>query len=224
MSTEKSAEDFKESLKGKKVPVLTLDTKWHQLFRKNGKTEKINQLEEEVNELLKRQGKLNNEIQSMKKEKMNLMNGIVKNMDEANNESESDGQDGILSQNQEKIKSINETIEQYEDELLDLPIFIRDANEKLMLEGMDIFYHQLMEMAEHVSEIDEWIKKIRVELKKNIIRKQEMEKQSQLIYQYLHSIFGPEIVEVFDMKYMHSLAQKYSGVLEENNPKQEGKG
>lgn len=213
MGTDKSADDFRQSLKGKKVPVLTLDTKWHHLFRKDGKPDKIEKLESVVNEHLKRQGKLTTDIQSMKKEKKKLMDSIVQNMDTSSDSTKEE----ILEANQDRIRVINETMEKYEDELLDLPRFIKESNEELMIEGMDIFYHQLMEMAVEVEEIDEWIRKIRVELKKNIIRKQDMEKKSQMIYNYLHSIFGPEIIEIFDMKYMRSLAQKQTDLIEKDN-------
>lgn len=42
---------------------------------------------------------------------------------------------------------------------------------------------------------------IRVELKKRLIRKQEMEQMNQELYSYMHDIFGAEVIEIFDMKY-----------------------
>ncbi len=43
--------------------------------------------------------------------------------------------------------------------------------------------------------------KIRIELKKNVVRKQEYEISNQEIYSYMHDIFGAEVVDLFDMKY-----------------------
>ena len=48
----------REALKGKKVPILVLDRRWHTLFPQGEKPAEIIQLEEKLNELLKRQGYL----------------------------------------------------------------------------------------------------------------------------------------------------------------------
>ena len=53
--------DFEAALKGKKVPLLVLDQKWHRLFAIHGKTDEISATEKELDELLKLQGKYNNE-------------------------------------------------------------------------------------------------------------------------------------------------------------------
>ena len=38
-------------------------------------------------------------------------------------------------------------------------------------------------------------------VKKNVVRKQEMEIANQEIYSYMHDIFGAEVIDLFDMKY-----------------------
>ena len=40
--------EFKEALSGKKVPLLTLDQKWHQLFERNGKPIRVQRLEDKI--------------------------------------------------------------------------------------------------------------------------------------------------------------------------------
>ena len=45
--------DFEAALKGKKVPLLVLDQKWHRLFAIHGKTDEISATEKELDELLK---------------------------------------------------------------------------------------------------------------------------------------------------------------------------
>ena len=44
--------DFEAALKGKNVPLLVLDQKWHRLFAIHGKTDEIKEKEAKVNELL----------------------------------------------------------------------------------------------------------------------------------------------------------------------------
>ena len=49
--------------------------------------------------------------------------------------------------------------------------------------------------------IDEWIANIRVELKKNVIKKQNRDINNREIYSYLHDIFGAEVLDLFDIEY-----------------------
>ncbi|MCR4945919.1 MAG: hypothetical protein K5929_03110, partial [Lachnospiraceae bacterium] len=48
-------------------------------------------------------------------------------------------------------------------------------------------------------EIGDWIAEVRVELKKNIIRKQNRDINSRQIYNYMHSMFGPQVMDIFDL-------------------------
>ena len=52
-----------------------------------------------------------------------------------------------------------------------------------------------------IEELSEWLAKIRIELKKNVVRKQELEIANQEIYSYMHDIFGADVINLFDMKY-----------------------
>lgn len=192
MPDEKASGEFKVALENKKIPILVLDNKWHQLFPENYKSESIRLIEKELNNHMKQQGKLTNEIKDLKKIKSNLMQEIVEHMDiEEDN----------MGQNQRLILEINEKIEKYEDELKDLPKFIKESNEKLMIESMDACYKELHKNQEAIQEIGKWIKQVRIELKKNIIRKQTKELKNAEIYSYMHDILGPEIVDIFDLKH-----------------------
>ena len=92
-------------------------------------------------------------------------------------------------------------MEEYQDELLDLPKQIDAVNSELMLETMEICYTVIAENTQHINEIADWIANIRVELKKNVVRKQECELKNQQMYTYMHDIFGPDVIDMFDMKY-----------------------
>ena len=63
---------FEQALKGKRIPILTLDNKWYQLLRGEA-GEDVAQLEGELNALLKQQGRLNNEVKEIKRLKKRLM-------------------------------------------------------------------------------------------------------------------------------------------------------
>ena len=48
---------------------------------------------------------------------------------------------------------------------------------------------------------DKRVKDVRIEIKKNLVRKDEREKSNFDLYSYMHDIFGAEVIEIFDMKY-----------------------
>lgn len=193
-------EFFTEALEGKRIPVLTLDNKWYQLLTEEARG-KVSGLEEELNLLLKQQGKLNNEVKDIKRLKKRLMSEIVSLMDEMGQESGTESTKKI-DQNKKLVEECNERLEVREDELLELPKKIEELNFQLMLATMECCYDTMRENEDGIREIADWIADIRVELKKRLIRKQEMEKHNNDIYSYMHDIFGAEVIEVFDMQYM----------------------
>ena len=184
-------ESFKEAIRHAKIPILVLDQKWHRLFAISGKPEEVKKLEVELNELLQLQGKLNNEQRELKKLKNRLMNNIVSNMENAGDDS--------METDKRLIDETNEKIKQNEDELLDLPNRIKETDGVLMMATMRFCYAKLRTNAKEASEIADWIKNVRIELKKNIIKKQNREINNKEIYSYMHDIFGKDVLNLFDV-------------------------
>jgi hypothetical protein len=202
-------QEFKAALKGKKIPILVLDQKWHRLFAIHGKPDVVQELEVEINSMIAREGKLNNEQKELKKLKNQLMDSIVKNMDGTTGEAGNAFREKKLDEDKRLIDEVNAKIEANEDELLELPGKIKETNEQLMLESMDYFYEKLRVNNEEAKEIEDWITQVRIDLKKNIIRKQNREINNKEMYAYLHDIFGPDVLNLFDLQYE----------TEQNNPK-----
>lgn len=197
----KTEEEFKEALADKKVPILVLDQKWHRLFAIHGKTEEIKAVESELNELLAEQGKVNTELKRLKKVKNQLMDNIVQNMDDTDETQNNSEREKKRQEDKRLIDEVNEKIDEEEDRLLELPGQIKEANEKLMLLSMDYFYSKIRVNQSEAQEIEEWIAQVRIDLKKNIIRKQNRAINNKEIYSYLHDIFGAEVLNIFDIKY-----------------------
>lgn len=193
-------EVFEPALQNKKVPVLTLDNKWHRLFDKTDKTEALVMLEERLNDLLKRQGKLNTESKDIRRIKKKLMEEIVPFVDELET-NPSAALEKKIDDNKRLIADCNEKLEEYRDELMDLPREIDKANYDLMLATMDVCYDTLQENTAEIEETAKWIAEVRVELKKRLVRKQEKEQANHELYSYMHAIFGPEVIDIFDLKY-----------------------
>jgi hypothetical protein len=59
---------------------------------------------------------------------------------------------------------------------------------------------------------------VRIDLKKNIIRKQNRDINNREIYAYLHDIFGARVIDLFDIKY-----EEENSEAEEKEKEEEGK-
>ena len=197
----KSEEDFKKALIGKKVPLLVLDQKWHRLFAIHGKTDQIKEIETQLDRYLAEHGQCNNDLDDLKKLKSKLMSNIVQNMDGTTEIADSVSRQKKLDDDKRMIDEINEKVENLEDRLLELPKLINETNESLMLMSMDYFSEKIITNREESKEIEEWISGIRIELKKNIIKKQNRDINNREIYAYLHDIFGAEVLDLFDIQY-----------------------
>lgn len=188
---------FTEALAKTKISILVLDQKWHRLFALDGKPERVVELESQLKEILERQGRLNQELKELKKVKSSLMQNIVEHMDEADDEQQHNRQ---MDENKRLIEEVKDKIAANEDALLDIPKEIQTCNDALMMETMTFCYDRLRTNYKEAEEIAEWIKKVRVELKKNIIRKQNREINNKEIYAYMHDIFGKDIINLFDVR------------------------
>ena len=71
---------FQEALKLVKIPVLPLDQKWHRLFALSGKPEDVAEIEQRLDDLIKRQGQLNTDLKALKNEKALIQKQIVENI------------------------------------------------------------------------------------------------------------------------------------------------
>lgn len=194
-------EEFREALKGHNVPVLILDPKWHRLFAIHGKSEQIKEIEKALGGFLAEQGKVNQELKDLKKLKGSLLDSIRRNMDGANEENTDSLQTKKLEENSRLVEEVNEKMAVCEDRLLELPHIIQNTNEQLMIASMNYCYEKMRVNEREAEEITEWINEVRVELKKNIIKKQNREINNREIYGFMHDIFGMQILDLFDIEY-----------------------
>ena len=192
-------EDIKKIVQGKRVPILTLDEKWHALFYNYEKSSSIKDLEMKLNNLLKKQGKLVHDIKGMRALKPKLMNGIIQNM---NPDETKDGlkKNKILDKNQKLIKELGGKLSNAEDELLEIPYDIKSVNEELMVESAKVCYKRINDNSEKIKSYDTWINETKAILKQRILEKQELEESNTMIYSYLHDLLGAEMLEILDKK------------------------
>ena len=192
--------DFKEVVQGRKIPICVLDQKWHKLFALKGKPDEVVEKEKELDVLLQKQGKLNTENKDLKKVKSRLMENIVQNMEGTNEDKSDHVSSKMLDEDRRRSDEVNQQIEDNEDQLLELPREISRVNQELMVLTMDYCYEKLRINISEAKQINEWITQVRIDLKKNIIKKQNREINSRQIYAYMHDIFGAELMDVFDLE------------------------
>lgn len=170
------------------IPILTLDERWYRLVNSKIKTDEIIYWEKQVNELLKKQGRINNDIKDIKKLKKQLINDVVENMEE---DDDSKAKQKLMNQNQRLIQESKDKISTLEDELMELPRELARANERLLTETLKVCYDKINSNSD-IQVLAKWIDATRVKLKKNILIKQDKETINENMYSLIHDIIGPE--------------------------------
>lgn len=206
MARRKYRSNLHAMIKDVKLPILTLDNRWHQLFTEEQKTDRILELEQKVNNLLKKQGKLINDIKDMKRLKKSLVKDIMMNMDL--NASLDKEKDKKLEKSRKYINELNDRLNQAMDELGDLPYHIRDANAELVSESIHSLYERLIENRERLQELTDLIKKLQEELEQKLAIKHELETNNAGIYSYMHDLLGVDIMDMLDNEYRHAVNDK----------------
>lgn len=185
----------REALKGKKVPILVLDRRWHTLFPQGEKPVEIVQLEEQLNELLKRQGYLVNDIKDLKSTKKKLMAGIVASMNDAE-----PLRDKKKKNQQRLLLEIKERIETESDELVELPRKIKKANEELLATGAHYCFERLANGDEQLKIVKQEIEELRTSLREKTEWKDDLEESMDSAYSLMHGLLGHDVMNLYDKR------------------------
>lgn len=177
------------------IPILTLDERWYHLITDKLKTDEIRYWEKRLNELLKKQGQVNNDIKEVKKIKKQLIQDVVDNMQDEDNDPK---KAKVMEQNQRLIQEAKDKINSLEDEALDIPRDIVDANRNLLIETVKVCYNKINSNKEDLEVLDKWINATRVKLKKNILIKQDKEEANNRMYSSMHDILGVDVMKELD--------------------------
>lgn len=186
--------EIRKALYGKQVPILVLDSRWHSLFPKGEKPAEVEGLEEQVNALLKRQGKLVNEIKELKRAKKKLMDGIVAGMEEGESsraKKKKDNQQRLLLETKARI-------EEESDELMGLPNQIKNANEELLIAGAKYCFERLADSDRRLKALTEEIRMLKEELNVKMDNKAELEESLDSAYSLMHTLLGHDVMNMFD--------------------------
>lgn len=177
------------------LPILTLDERWYHLVPEEEKTDYIRKLETKVNDYLKKQGQINNDIKEVKKIKAKLIQDVVDNMEDDDTNPK---RDLIMQESQRLIHEAKAKINSLEDESIDVPRQLAKANQELMLATVRFCYERLNDNRSDIEILDKWINDTRVKLKKNLLIKQDKETMNENMYTYMHDILGAEVMSAID--------------------------
>ena len=189
---------FIDMIRNKRLPVLILDSRWQQLFPPEQRPVQIKKLEDNLKKELKLQEKLATELKELQSLKKKLMQGIVLNMEEVSQNEKENKRKKKLEKSQSLIVDINDKIKKCLEQTDEMPERIRLANEELMLASVRICYEKMHKNEHDIKAISEWINQTRVELKRQVLIKQDMEDANSRIYSYMHDMLGPEFMQLFD--------------------------
>ncbi len=200
----RSEDDYKKMIDGLDVPILTLDHNWHRIFGQGRLTPELKVLEDEVNELLKRQGKVNTEVKQIRVLKKKLMDEIVE-ATASFQESQDTADEKKIEENKRLVDECNEKLEAMNDDLLDIPRELEIANRKLMLATLETAYERFHENSRRMSEIDLWLNDFRAQLRERIVERQKGEVDNYFMYLFMSEYFHDKTKDLFELSYDPSL-------------------
>lgn len=193
---------FKQALSKTNIPLLVLDNQWYKLFTQADATAEIRKLEKKLKELLKEQGKVNEEQKKLKACKKKLMDEILLLADQQNqNPGRNEAVQKEMDHHRRLVEECNERLENLLEETQDIPKEIKEINYQLMLKTMELCYHRMEENQKEIEHCAEQIQKLRAELRENMDTKQDREESTYGLYCYMHHIFGRDVIDIFDMHY-----------------------
>ena len=188
-------EIFLERFRGVETPILTLDERWLTMFPEKEKNKEVLRLEKNLNEAFKYQAKLSEDLKVAEETKKQLMSRIIHNMKIAQISEE----EAMLQEKSQKfIREINERIDELEQEYEAMPQRIKELNEALLMESLRFCYRKMRENRRNLKEQEKLIQEAKDLLEERTARKQEIQKQDEDMYIFMHHLFGRGVLEIFD--------------------------
>ncbi len=187
-----------ELLKKKNIPIACLDERWLRLFPDSEKTPLIKKLENELKELLKRQGKVNTDLKDIKVVRDKLTQSVLETAEDISIPENKRLKKQAASQR--LIVEARQKQDNLEHELDELPDKIKEANSALIFESVRVCYQRINQNKQDIDMLEQWIEQMREKLKERVVLKQDKEITNEEIYTYLHGMLGAGVMEAFDEK------------------------
>ena len=187
-----------ELLKKKNIPIACLDERWLRLFPDSEKTPLIKKLENELKELLKRQGQVNTDLKDIRVVRDKLTQSVLETAEDTSIPENKRLKKQAASQR--LIVEARQKQDNLELELDELPDKIKEANSALIFESVRVCYQRINQNKQDIDMLEQWIEQMREKLKERVVLKQDKEITNEEIYTYLHGMLGAGVMEAFDEK------------------------
>ena len=187
-----------ELLKKKNIPIACLDERWLRLFPDSEKAPLIKKLENELKELLKRQGKVNTDLKDIRVVRDKLTQSVLETAEDTSIPENKRLKKQAASQR--LIVEARQKQDNLELELDELPDKIKEANSALIFESVRVCYQRINQNKQDIDMLEQWIEQMREKLKERVVLKQDKEIMNEEIYTYLHGMLGAGVMEAFDEK------------------------
>lgn len=185
-------------LRKNKIPLLYKDPNWLELF---GEVEdaKIRDIKISLEEKVSRENEIISLIKDYQAEKLQCMKMILGVSDSINNDNKIKNIK-LLDEYKDKIKSINNEIDNLKFESEAMPKEIRELNLNLLKETIRFGYDELNEKEDTLKEALEEIDILRGKLKELIKIKYDYGEWINKTYTFFHGLLGSEIIEKIDQE------------------------
>lgn len=188
-------EEFLTRFQDIEVPLLILDERWLKIFPDNYKTNEMLRLERELREAFLYQAKLNDDIKDAETVKKKLLDRIIQFMGVAQLSKEEARKQ---EKSQEFIRNLNGRIDELQEQFESMPEQIHELNQQLLIESLRVCYRRMKENKEKLDAQKELVEEARALLNSREARKQELHRENEHIFTFMHRIFGRRIIELFD--------------------------
>lgn len=188
-------EEFLTRFQDIEVPLLILDERWLKIFPDNYKTNEMLRLERELREAFLYQAKLNDDIKAAETVKKKLLDRIIQFMGVAQLSKEEARKQ---EKSQEFIRNLNGRIDELQEQFESMPEQIHELNQQLLIESLRVCYRRMKENKEKLDAQKELVEEARALLNSREARKQELHRENEHIFTFMHRIFGRRIIELFD--------------------------
>ena len=183
-------------LKNRRLPIVLLDPLWHTM-RESIQSDIIKAQEKNLQELLKEQGRLNNDYKEYSTVKQNFLKEILNLSGEVQVDGNSESIEALNKLHQSTV-GVNQKLEDIEKRISEVEVEIESANREIIEEMIAVGYEYIEVCKEKEIRLEREITQLREQMLLKTGEKKKCEKLLKDVYNYLHSIVGREQIEVID--------------------------
>lgn len=187
-------------IKKNHIPILVRDKQWKDIISTKA-NKNIQSFSKNIENLLNEERELTKLLKDSKQHKTKLMNKILHLSDLLNRK----GQEDVVAELEkckEEINKTNHIIDETIEKLEIYPKEIERVNLALLKETINIVYKDISNDNEKLHAIDEEINVLREKLGNLRDEKDELEKNIEMLYSFLHTVIGHEEMEKLDIRFL----------------------